>query len=533
MEFTSSFDQTNFLGYHPPPPISNGGWEYHQENTNSEHSNPWRFASETQDEQENHMGYQPPPQNDSYHYPYGGWEYQQEMMDHEQSTQMGYAPRSHNDQESYMGYFPPPQNDSSYHTNCGWENQDQGMMGFEQSNQMGCFTRTQNDSYSYEWDNYPNCDWEGQNQGEFNVSYPIHHEPAPLNYPTSPPNFSYQNSSPLDYASTQSFLQNPYQSSHQSHNLFHTPQHNFTTIHSRHQNYSQPSSLELTDEEYLEGIEIQRKLVEFYTKSPSWEETILEQINGSLEQTKRNLEPSNSTDEDKFVGEEVEKQDEEASLSRKISMKNEVEVVEPEIALEMTREHEDSQLSQTSLDQNASTLETMIERYEEEMKKCWEDQQTSSMIELLKQMLGAKKGVEEHEREEVNPENSHSSEAENHMKERLIRPPIQEAFDEKKTPTITQPPRLGFKEVKAINKSTKKRIVTKLPRTIFMKKKGSTTSNPPPDPASKLNQAINKRKLAEERPRQGTLAEFSSPLRSFLLTNWKKRKKVNNMSTIE
>ncbi|KAL4381312.1 hypothetical protein AHAS_Ahas04G0120900 [Arachis hypogaea] len=97
MEFTSSFDQTNFLGYHPPPPISNGGWEYHQENTNSEHSNPWRFASETQDEQENHMGYQPPPQNDSYHYPYGGWEYQQEMMDHEQSTQMGYAPRPRND----------------------------------------------------------------------------------------------------------------------------------------------------------------------------------------------------------------------------------------------------------------------------------------------------------------------------------------------------------------------------------------------------------------------------------------------------
>ena len=87
-------------------------------------------------------------------------------------------------------------------------------------------------------------------------------------------------------------------------------------------------------------------------------------------------------------------------------------------------------------------------------------------------------------------------------------------------------------EVKAINKSTEKRIVTKLQRTIFMKKRRSTTSNPPPDPASKLNQVINKRKLAEEIPRQGAIAESSPPLRSFLLTNWKKRKKINhNMSS--
>ena len=62
----------NFMGYHPPSPISNGVWEYHQENTNSEHSNPWRFASETQDEQENHMGYFPPPQNDESHDSNGG-----------------------------------------------------------------------------------------------------------------------------------------------------------------------------------------------------------------------------------------------------------------------------------------------------------------------------------------------------------------------------------------------------------------------------------------------------------------------------
>ncbi|KAL4270899.1 hypothetical protein AHAS_Ahas04G0123700 [Arachis hypogaea] len=62
------------MGYHPPSPISNGVWEYHQENTNSKHSNPWRFASQTQDEQENHMGYFPPPQNEASHNSNGGWE---------------------------------------------------------------------------------------------------------------------------------------------------------------------------------------------------------------------------------------------------------------------------------------------------------------------------------------------------------------------------------------------------------------------------------------------------------------------------
>ncbi|KAL4337487.1 hypothetical protein AHAS_Ahas12G0115100 [Arachis hypogaea] len=138
----------------------------------------------------------------------------------------------------------------------------------------------------------------------------------------------------------------------------------------------------------------------------------------------------------------------------------------------------------------------------------------------------------EEEMEEDTQEKSHSMEAEKCIEEWLIEPPLQGTLDEDKTLTITQPPRLGFKKVKAINKRTEKRIVTKLQRTIFMKKRRSTTTNPPPDPASKLNQAINKRKLAEKRPRQGTLAESFPPLRSFLLTNWKKRKKVkNNMSS--
>ncbi|QHO07232.1 uncharacterized protein DS421_14g461840 [Arachis hypogaea] len=139
----------------------------------------------------------------------------------------------------------------------------------------------------------------------------------------------------------------------------------------------------------------------------------------------------------------------------------------------------------------------MIERYEEEMKKSWEDQQTSSMTELLSQMLSAREKVEEQESEEDTQEKSHSIEVKKCIEEGLMEQPIQKAFDEENTPTITQPPSLDIQEVKATNKST----------------------NPTPNPASKLNQAINKRKLAKERPRQGQLASSSLPLRSFLLTN--------------
>ncbi|KAL4276568.1 hypothetical protein AHAS_Ahas20G0220200 [Arachis hypogaea] len=178
--------------------------------------------------------------------------------------------------------------------------------------------------------------------------------------------------------------------------------------------------------------------------------------------------------------------------------------------LEMTREHENSQLSQTSLKQNGSTIESMIERYEEEMKKCWEDQQTSSIKKLLSQMLNAREEVEEQESEKDNQRIPNSSEAEKYIEEKLMESPIQKALDEYKTPIITQQPSLESKEVKATSKNT----------------------NSVPNSASKINQAICKRKLAEERPRQGTLAESFPPLRSFLLTNWKKRKKVkNNMSS--
>ena len=137
------------------------------------------------------------------------------------------------------------------------------------------------------------------------------------------------------------------------------------------------------------------------------------------------------------------------------------------------------------------------------------------------------------EREGVNQRSPHSNETESCIEGEFIEPPIQEVLDEEDAPTIIQHPSPEIKVVKAINKSTKKRMVTKKRRTIFMKKKRSTKSHPTLTPTSKFTQANNKRRLAGERhSKQGALTSSSFLLRSFLLTNWKKRKKVaNNMSS--
>ncbi|KAL4293821.1 hypothetical protein AHAS_Ahas18G0166400 [Arachis hypogaea] len=107
MEFNSSYNQTDFMGYYPPSPISNGGWEYHQEITDPEHSNPWRYAPEPQIDQANHMRYCPEPQNDLCHCARGVCAYQQEC-----------------EQSSERNFLPEPQSESycyDTNTNYGWE----------------------------------------------------------------------------------------------------------------------------------------------------------------------------------------------------------------------------------------------------------------------------------------------------------------------------------------------------------------------------------------------------------------------------
>ncbi|QHN92895.1 uncharacterized protein DS421_17g587940 [Arachis hypogaea] len=105
-------------------------------------------------------------------------------------------------------------------------------------------------------------------------------------------------------------------------------------------------------------------------------------MDGYLEQARRNKELISKEDEDQLVDvkEEVEEQDKEVAVSSENSMEEEVvELFEPETAypqnpLEMTKEHENSQPPQTSLNQRFSTLESVIKRHEEEMKKSWEEQ---------------------------------------------------------------------------------------------------------------------------------------------------------------
>ncbi|KAL4371706.1 hypothetical protein AHAS_Ahas06G0192600 [Arachis hypogaea] len=109
----------------------------------------------------------------------------------------------------------------------------------------------------------------------------------------------------------------------------------------------------------------------------------------------------------------------------------------------------------------------------------------------------------------------------------LIEPSIQEVLDEGYPPTIIQHLNLEKKEVKAIKKSTERGIVTIKQKTTSMKKRRSTKSNPAPTPTSKLNQANNnKRKLVKRKSHLGESIFSSSPMKSFLLTNWKKRKKI-------
>ncbi|KAL4344267.1 hypothetical protein AHAS_Ahas11G0161300 [Arachis hypogaea] len=137
------------------------------------------------------------------------------------------------------------------------------------------------------------------------------------------------------------------------------------------------------------------------------------------------------------------------------------------------------------------------------------------------------------EREEVNQGSPHySNKTESCIKDEFIEPPIQKALDEEDAPTIIQHPSTEIKVVKTINMTTKKSMVTKKRRTISIKKKRSTKSHATPTPTSKFTQA-NKRKLAgEKHSKQGALTGSSFLLRSFLLTNWKKRKKfMNNMSS--
>ncbi|KAL4276344.1 hypothetical protein AHAS_Ahas20G0197800 [Arachis hypogaea] len=138
-----------------------------------------------------------------------------------------------------------------------------------------CSPGRQNDLYIDEYNNYSCCGWEDQNQTALNSPYSTYQEPSSLestfnsfmqNCPTSLPSFSFENSSPLEYASAQ--------------NSFNTSQNDFTTMPMYPETHSQPSSLELAFEQYLQ------------TSIESWkeQETLYKKIDGHLEKARKNEE---------------------------------------------------------------------------------------------------------------------------------------------------------------------------------------------------------------------------------------------------
>ncbi|KAL4315408.1 hypothetical protein AHAS_Ahas15G0182100 [Arachis hypogaea] len=153
-------------------------------------SNQWGYAPGPQNVEDNFMRYCPPPQDDLCHYPHGGWKYQQGMREYEQSSE--------------MSYLPEPQKTSSI---------DYAFNTFKQD----CSPVPQNDPYIDEYNNYSCCEWKDQNQIAFNSPYSTYQEPSSLestfnafmqNSPTPPPSFSFEDSSSLDYLSTQNSFQN-------------------------------------------------------------------------------------------------------------------------------------------------------------------------------------------------------------------------------------------------------------------------------------------------------------------------------------
>ena len=370
-----------------------------------------------------------------------------------------------------MGNSPPPQNDSLYYAHGGWEYQE---------HEMGCFPGSQNGPYFDDFDHYSSCAWEDQNQRDFTHSYPIHQEPSPLNYTTSPPSFTCLNSSSFEYASAQKSIPNPYNSFHHPQNSIHYPQESY----------------------HFQNTQPQNNQFHLQTKPAQ----TLQPTQPPLDRLARM----------ELFMEELKRSREEERLIR-------IELLLEEIIKTIEEEKIAKKDHDKKLRQNAQLYSE--EQFIEELRS---QRETTSLSPETEEFIQRSR-----KREEVNQGSPHSNETESCIEGEFIEPPIQEVLDEEDAPTIIQHPSPEIKVVKAINMSTKKRMVTKKRRTISMKKKRSTKSHPTPTPTSKFTQANNKRKLAGERhSKQGALTGSSFLLRSFLLTNWKKRKKVmNNMSS--
>ncbi|KAL4329961.1 hypothetical protein AHAS_Ahas13G0352400 [Arachis hypogaea] len=391
------------------------------------------------------------------------------------------------------------------------------------------FPKPQNGPCFGEIDHYSSCGWKDQNQRDFTYSYPIHQEPAPLNYPTSHPSFTCPNSSSFEYASAQNSVPILYNSFYHPQNSFHYPQ------ESCHFQNTQPpldrlaeSELILEElkrkreEETLDRIEL---LLKKMIKIKEKEKIATREYEEKLRQT------AQSSSEEQVI-ERLKSSEETTSLSP-----------ETEEFIQWSRAwRQEQDIAFRNIEANLNH----IAKYFEEMPSKEDEDQMEEVVRVYKpkapypqRLLGVTKkhvnsfpkdSMQHHveEREEANQGSPHSNEIESCIEGEFSEPPIQEVLDEKDAPTIQQYPSLEIKDVKAVNTIPKRRIETEKQRTISMKKRRSR-NNPTADPTSKFTQANHKRKLARERPSpQGALTGSFFHLRSFLLTNWKKRKKVMN-----
>ncbi|KAL4315474.1 hypothetical protein AHAS_Ahas15G0188700 [Arachis hypogaea] len=252
-----------------------------------------------------------------------------------------------------------------------------------------CPPMPQDDPYCEEFNNSSSCAWKDQNQRALNVSYSTYQEPSSLEQTfnsfmescqTSPPSFSSENSSSLNYPSTQNLFQNS-QSTQTSMNQ------SLSELETMLERYEEEAQISWNEQENsFRNMEV------LVNQMLSAKEEVEEQNEEAPE-----LRLPSGKGEEQTVSEEEE---EEVPVSSETSRENEVvEVYEPRIPypqrlIEVTTEHEDS------------LPKDLMENHEEEM-------------------------------EEGNQGSSHLIEVESCVEEGLMELPMQEASEEENTPTIT------------------------------------------------------------------------------------------------
>nr|XP_025628345.1 putative uncharacterized protein DDB_G0287113 [Arachis hypogaea] len=408
------------------------------------------------------MNFLPEPQSDSYCYDtntnYGWeWNFNAVYSNHSKTLSLDYAV------DTYMDDFSPePQNDQFY-----------------------------NDSH---------CGWEDQNQKAFDSSYSTYQEPSSLEQTinsfmescqTSPPSFSSENSSSLNYPLTQNLFQN----SQSTQTFMNQSLSKFETMLERYEEEAQISWNE--QENSLKNMEVlvnqmlsaREEVEEQNEEAPKLSKTSPPDFScqnfPSLEYTstqrsfhipQNNLTtthpyPQNFSQPSYFelVAEDplqnsrelLEKQEQFLEEQKQFWTEQEILLKKMDGHLEQIRRN--SELSSKEDEDQSVELEKEVQ---EEAPASNEISMKDEEVEVYEPTIPCPQrlievtmehedflpkdlmGNHEEEIEEDNQGDSHSIEADKSIEEGLMERPIQEVLDEENTPTIIQPPNLDIHEVK-------------------------------------------------------------------------------------